>query len=135
MEKYVTHISLADFKKLKLVGWRHVYKNGTSYFESVDLSSLVEEIAAEAKATLVVAIHEEPKRETVEYLKEEGNMCEEDAYDLALYNECYTIPGEGYQTYRIEEVEGHLKSTRDYWEDGKVKINKRVTKNVYEIAL
>ena len=135
MEKYVTHISLEDFKKLNLIGWRHILENGRSCFVDVDLFKAVEKRYDGSKGLIIVAIHEEPSRDTIEYLKEEANMTEADAFDFSLYNNCYTVPGEGYQTYKIAFSKNHLKSTRDYFENEDVKINKRVTKSVYEIQV
>lgn len=135
MEKFVTKISWDDFQKLNLVGYRHVYENGHSCFVAVDLNNEVRKqfpmvMGAEY---IVVAIHREPNEAIVEYLMKEGNMSAEDAMDMALYNECYTVPGMGFQTFMIKKVQNSLKSTRDYFENEEIKVNKRVSKAVYEI--
>ena len=135
MDKYVTHISLDDFRKLGLKGWRHILENGQSCFVDVDLAEEIKKRYNSNFNLIIVAIHEEPSRDQIEYLKEEANMTEADAFDFSLYNNCYTVPGEGYQTYKIALSNSHLKSTRDYFENEDVKINKRVTKSVYEIQM
>ena len=135
MEKFVTKISWDDFQKLDLVGYRHVYENGHSYFVAVDLNNEVRKQFPMALGSeyIVVAIHKEPNEAIVDYLMKEGNMSAEDAMDIALYNECYTVPGLGFQTFIIKKVQNSLKSTRDYFENEEIKVNKRISKAVYEI--
>ena len=130
-EKYVTKISKEDFIKLGIKGYRHTYRDGRSFFEEV---AILEELPTCGKDEhIVIAIHREPNEIQIQYLMEEGNMDREDAMDFALHNECYTVPGKGYQTFIIYVTSEALKSTRDYFQNKNVKINKRVTKNVYEI--
>ena len=131
MEKFVTKISKEDFIKLGIKGYRHTYRDGRSFFEEV---AILEELPTLGKDEhIVIAIHNDPDENQVEYLMKEGNMEREDAMDFALYKECYTVPGEGYQTFIIKKTKDGLKSTRDYFENDDMKINKRVTKNVYEL--
>ena len=131
MEKYITKISEADFRKLGIKGYRHTYKDGRSYFEETDITKEFPEVVGDEH--IIVAIHNDPNEDQIQYLMQEANMDREDALDFALYKECYTVPGEGYQTFMIGKTKDTLKSTRDYFENDDIKINKRVTKAVYEI--
>lgn len=160
MIKYITEISLEDFKKLNLIGYQNtrVDTGENSYrmeMLPVELNKKIDEnlqfCKDEGYTTIVVAIHTDPTEEDItNEMKnfvldtktgEKRNLTEEEAFKLALYDASYLDKFmnrfTGHQTFQIGCGIKHLYSTRDYYEchGDYWKVKKNETKAIYMIHL
>lgn len=160
MIKYITDISLEDFKKLNLIGYQNtrVDTGENSYrmeMLPVELNKKIDEnldfCKEEGYTTIVVAIHTDPTEEDIanemksftldEKTGGRRNLTREEAYKYALYDASYLDKFmnrfTGHQTFQIGCGIKHLYSTRDYYEchDDYWKVKKNETKAIYMIHL
>lgn len=158
--KFITEISLEDFLKLNLIGYRngrvdvdeHSYRMEMLPLElNKEILDNVEFCKENGWNTIVVAIHNEPTKEDIEAEKrtftldkkthERRNLNDEEAYKFALldcsYLDKFMNRFSGHQTFQIGCGIDHLYSNRDYWyaAEDYWRVKKKETKSIYLIHL
>lgn len=158
MNKFITEISLEDFKRLNLVGYRNtrVEVDEKSYrmeMLPLNLNDLVEENLEFCKEnnyhTIAVAIHTDPAEEDIvrnmNYYTFDQNgrrqYNREEAYKLALFDCSYLDKFmnrfSGHQTFQIGCGIEHIYINRDWYyiKDDYWQVRKKETKAIYLIHL
>lgn len=151
---FVTEISLEDFKRLNLIGYKntrvdideHSHRNDMlPYKLNEEIDKELEFCKKEGYTTIVVAIHNEPTEDQIQHEMElyntyHGEMrknTKEEAFSLALFSASYILRFTGFQTYSLSCGVEHVYSNRDYWYDrnGEWQVKKKETKAIYLIHL